>query len=388
LELTLVIKNGDVLHAGRMEQDTDLSVEGSRVAAIGKSLELAPGAGTIDATGLYVLPGLIDIHTHGMRDVWVDRDDIHKYARYQLENGVTACLPTLAADPQQDMERMRWILAETRDFSLTPNLVGFRPEILYLVDASAGDSQSLAKPKPALTEALWEASGERIRVWDVSPEIEGAIPFIEWCVEHGVVASMAHSNATVKQLRTAVDAGLSLVTHLYDLFPMPTEIDEGVYPAGVTDFINIEDRLTAEIIPDGVHVDPMLVEKTLRCKGVGRVIFITDSLKGSGNPPGEYDGLVVGDGVIVTPDRGIRRKSDDILSGSAITALTGFRNAVMKFGRSIPETAQLCSGNAARLLGLKRKGLLASGMNADIILLDRDLCLKMTIVGGKVLYRG
>jgi N-acetylglucosamine-6-phosphate deacetylase len=388
LNTTLVIKGGDVLHAGRMEQDAGLLIEGSRVAAIGRTLDPAPGTSTIDATGLYVLPGLIDIHTHGMRDVWVDRDDIHKYARYQIENGVTACLPTLAGNAGQDIARMSQILAETKDFSLTPNFVGFRPEILYLVDASAGDSKSLARPEPALTESLWEASGGRIRVWDVSPEVEGAIPFIEWCVEHDVVASMAHSNATVKQLRTAIDAGLSLITHLYDLFPMPVEIDEGVYPAGITDYINIEDRLTAEIIPDGVHVDPMLLEKTLRCKGISRVILITDSLKGSGNLPGEYDGLVVGDGVIVTADRGIRRKSDDILSGSAITAITGFRNAVMRFGRSVPEAAQLCSGNAARLLGLKKKGRLAAGMDADIILLDRDLRLKMTIVGGKVLYQG
>jgi N-acetylglucosamine-6-phosphate deacetylase len=382
---TLLIKNGDVLHAGRIEQSADMRIEGRSIVEIGKGLEAASGSSLIDATGLHVLPGLIDIHTHGLRDVWVDRDDIHKYSRYQAENGVTACVATLAARPQQDIERMREILAETKDFALTPNIVGFRPEILYLAKPGGGDVHALHKPDPALTEELWEASGGRIVIWDVSPEIEGAIPFIEWCAERGIVTSMAHSNATVEQARRAVDAGLRLITHFYDTFVQPVEIEPGAYPAGVTDYIQVEDRVTVELIPDGVHVHPLLVEKTLRCKGIERVIFITDSLKGSGYPPGEYDGLIPGDGVIVTADRGIRRKSDGVLTGSAITAITAFRNAVLKFGRSIPEASQLCSENPARLLGLKKKGLIAAGMDADVILLDRDLRLVATLVQGKAL---
>jgi len=379
----LLIKNGDVLHAGQIEQSADVRIEGRSIVEIGRDLEPGPESSLVDATGLYVLPGLIDIHTHGLHDVWVDRDDIHKYSRYQVQNGVTACVATLAAAPEQDIRRMRQILAETKDFTLTPNLIGFRPEILYLAKPGGGDANALHRPDPALTEALWEASGGRIKVWDVSPEIEGAIPFVEWCAERGIVTSMAHSNATIEQARRAVDAGLTLITHFYDTFNQPAEIEPGAYPAGVTDYIQVEDRVTAEIIPDGVHVHPLLVEKTLRCKGIERVIFITDSLKGSGYPPGEYDGLIPGDGVIVTTDRGIRRKSDGVLTGSAITAITAFRNAVMKFGRSIPQASQLCSANAARLLGLKKKGYLAAGMDADVILLDRDLRLVATLVQGK-----
>jgi N-acetylglucosamine-6-phosphate deacetylase len=210
---------------------------------------------------------------------------------------------------------------------------------------------------------------------------------VRWCAERGIVTSMAHSNATIDQVRAAVDAGLRHVTHFYDLFPMPQEVDEGVYPAGVTDYINIEDRLTVEIIPDGVHAHPLLVEKTFRCKGLERVVFITDSLKGSGNPPGTYEGLIPGEPVEVTSDRGIRRKSDDILSGSAITHITALRNAVAKFGRSLPEASRLCSANPARLLGLTHKGYLAPGMDADIIILDRNLELCTTIVQGKVHYQ-
>jgi N-acetylglucosamine-6-phosphate deacetylase len=384
---TILVQNGDVLHAGRIEMSSRVMIQDRSISLIGRDVQVVDGAEILDASGCYVLPGLIDIHTHGLFNVMVDKDSIHEYARFQAENGVTSCLPTLAGSPEANIRRMRHILDETQNFKLTPNLVGFRPEIMYLVDASAGPSTSLARPEPGITQAVWEASQGLIKVWDISPEIEGALPFIAWCAEHGIVTSMAHSCATIDQLRAAIEAGLSHVTHFYDLFVIPKEVDEGVYPAGITDYINIEDRLTVEIIPDGVHAHPLLVEKTLRCKGIDRVLFITDSLKGSGMPPGTYEGLIPGEPVEVTEGRGIRRKSDDILSGSAITHLTAFRNAVMKFGRSIPEASGLCSANPARLLGLRHKGHLAAGMDADLIILDRDLRLQATILQGHIVYR-
>jgi N-acetylglucosamine-6-phosphate deacetylase len=179
---------------------------------------------------------------------------------------------------------------------------------------------------------------------------------------------------------------MSLVTHFYDLFPLAVEVDEGVYPAGVTDYINLEDRLTVEMIPDGVHVHPYLLEQTLRVKGIDKAVFITDSALGSGNPPGIYDGLYPDTQVEVTESRGIRRVGDDLLSCSALTMLAGFRNTVFKFGKSIPVASRLCGGNAARLLGLFTKGYLAPGMDGDIIILDRELHLCTTICRGNVVY--
>jgi N-acetylglucosamine-6-phosphate deacetylase len=195
---------------------------------------------------------------------------------------------------------------------------------------------------------------------------------------------MAHSRAGIDRLREAVSAGLGLVTHLYDLFSQPREEDEGVYPAGVTDYVNVEDRLCAELIPDGVHAHPLLVETTLRCKGLERVAFITDSLKGSGNPPGRYEGLIPGEPVEVTRDRGIRRISDDILSGSALTQIDAFRSAVQRFGRTVAEASRLCSRTPARIMGLERKGTLAPGMDADIAILDAELRVRTVILGGRV----
>jgi N-acetylglucosamine-6-phosphate deacetylase len=276
-------------------------------------------------------------------------------------------------------------LRETDHFKLTPNIIGFRPEITYIAKTGAGSAASLRQISADTTNAIYEGSEGLIKIWDVSPELEGAVPFIRWAADQGIVTSLAHSSATVEQTRRAIEAGLSLVTHFYDTFELAVQTDAGVYPAGLTDYIQIEDRLTVEIVPDGVHVHPYLVEKTLRCKGLERVVFVTDGVKGAGSPPGVYDdGLYKRVQVEVTADRGVRRTSDDALSGSAITQLQAFRNAVQRFGKSIVQASILCSRTPAQVLGLNSKGYLAVGMDADIIMLDAHLGLKMTMVGGEI----
>jgi N-acetylglucosamine-6-phosphate deacetylase len=383
----MFIRNGAILHGDRLEAATDLRAENAQITAIAKNLHPEPGEQILDATGCYVLPGLIDLHNHGVRHVMAQYDSLVEYARLLAAEGVTACLPTLLGSPQENMEAMRRGLAETDDFRLTPNLIGFRPEITYLAKTGAGAAGSLTKISADTTEALYTASRGTIRIWDVSPELDGALPFIRWCRERGIVTSLAHSSASIEQARRAVDAGLSLITHFYDTFDPPPMTDPGVYPAGLIDYIQVEDRLTTEIIPDGVHVHPLLVEKTFRCKGLGRIAFVTDGVKGAGNPPGVYDGLYPGVQVAISADRGVRRVPDDTLSGSALTHIRCLCNAVNKFGRTLAEASVLCSRTPAAVLGMATKGALAPGMDADMIILTEDLDLIATIAGGQILYR-
>jgi N-acetylglucosamine-6-phosphate deacetylase len=125
----------------------------------------------------------------------------------------------------------------------------------------------------------------------------------------------------------------------------------------------------------------------LRCKGLERVVFVTDAVKGAGNPPGIYDSQYPGVQVEVTAHRGVRRVSDGILSGSALTGIQCLRNAILKFGRSLVEASILCSRTPARVLGLSSKGYLATGMDADIMILTRDFDVVTTICCGEVLYQ-
>jgi N-acetylglucosamine-6-phosphate deacetylase len=383
----MLIQNGTVLHRDQIIADCDLRVEKGKIIAIESGLTAGPGEPITDASDCYVLPGLIDLHNHGLRHVAAQSDGLLEYSQLLLEEGVTACVPTFAGTPQQNIRTMQDGLRETDHFKSTPNIIGFRPEITYVAKTGAGSAASLTPVTADTTAAIYEGGEGYIRIWDIAPELEGAIPFVRWSTERGIVTSLAHSSATVEQTRQAIDAGLRLVTHFYDTFELAVQTDPGVYPAGLTDYIQIEDRLTVEIVPDGVHVHPYLVEKTFRCKGLERIVFVTDGVKGAGSPLGIYDGLYEGVQVEVTADRGVRRTSDDALSGSAITQLQSFRNAVQKFDKSILEASILCSRTAARLLGLDSKGYLAAGMDADILLLDKTLELKTTIVGGEVMYR-
>lgn len=381
----MIIRGANVLHVDDLQSRTDVRVDQGSIAEIGPHLAAGAGEKVFDADGLFALPGLIDLHTHGLKSQSVQDGSLLEYSRLQLEQGVTCCVPTLYGAPESNRRRMIEALRETDDLRRTANILGFRPEIMYVAKTGAGSAGSLSGIEQSLSTSLYDAAKGRIPVWDVSPELEGAIPFIRWAVRQGIVVSLAHTRASVEQTRRAIDAGISLVTHLYDTFDTAVQTDAGVYPAGLTDYIQIEDRVMVEIIPDGVHVHPFLVEKTLRCKGLQRVAFVTDSLKGSGNPPGVYDGLAPNEKIAVTSDRGMRRVSDNALSGSCLTQLQSFRNAVNRFGRSVRDASVLCSRNPGRLLRLK-KGYLAAGMDADIILLNSNLDLAATFVSGELLY--
>lgn len=160
----------------------------------------------------------------------------------------------------------------------------------------------------------------------------GASELICQLTRDGVVCSIAHTQGSIEQSRVAVDAGARLVTHMFDTFVLPeiTNSDPGVYPTGLVDYLLIEDRVTGEIIADGTHVHPLLLEKTFRCKTPKRIAFITDSNIGAGLSPGEYT-LPGGWGraLIKGANNGVRLVDRGMgLAGSALTPIDAFRNAV------------------------------------------------------------
>jgi len=381
---SLFIRNGQVLMSDGSLRTESVLIRDGRVTAIGAR----QSADTIlDAAGNYVLPGLIDIHTHGIGEDSAIGSLPH-YAEREAVAGATTFFPTLFGPPDETCAHLQRHLRETDNLRRVPQVGGFRLESPYLADASAGLPRDCAPITPQLTERLWQAGAGHIRIWDLSPELPGAAETIKRLSRLGVVCSLAHTTASIEQARVAVEAGARLVTHLFDVFPMPPVTELGVYPAGLTDYLLMEDRVVCEIIPDGTHVPPLLVEKTFRCKPPGGLVFITDSNYGSGLPPGEYDlPQAWGRVKITSPYDGIRLMDRDMeLASSALTPVDAFRSAVQRFGKDLATASRVCSRNPARLLGLN-KGEIAVGRDGDLVILDSALRVRTTIAGGVVIYQ-
>jgi N-acetylglucosamine-6-phosphate deacetylase len=284
-------------------------------------------------------------------------------------------------------EKMARLLRETDDLREVPQAVGFRLESVYLALNGAGQRTSLERIDPRVTGALLQAGGGRVRIWDISPELTGSADAIRQMSAERIVCSICHTNCTISEGRAAVEAGARLVTHMFDMFYQAevTDPDGGVYPAGLTDYLLVEDRAVCELIADGTHVDPLLVEVAFRCKSPERVAFVTDSSRASGLAPGEHtfdDGRTL---LVGGANGGVRIPDTLILAGSALSPIDGFRNAIRMFGKDLRTASQVCSTTPARLMGLN-KGELASGRDADIIVLDRELSLQHVVAGGRVVY--
>jgi N-acetylglucosamine-6-phosphate deacetylase len=384
-----VIKNGCILLPSGEAYCGDLVISDGKIRLISQDLPTDENA--IDAAGGWVLPGLIELHTHGIHTISAETGSLSEYARAEAAHGATTFYPTLFCNPEESIQHMRRYRQETDDFRLTPQVGGFRLEAPYLAIASGGSARALAPIHADTTARLLAAGGGLVKLWDVSPELPGAAGLVKALAERGVVCSIAHTHASVAQARAVVDAGARLATHLYDVFyyaPEMSDPDPDIFGASLVDYLLIDDRVTCEIIADGLHVDPINIEKTFRCKPHDKLVFVTDSNYGAGLAAGRYTlpgdwGNVQIDG----PNSGVRLVDREmILAGSALTPLDSFRNAVRLFGKDLVTASRIWSRNPARLMGLN-KGEIAPGMDADIIVLDDDLELVYTLSAGKVVYQ-
>jgi N-acetylglucosamine-6-phosphate deacetylase len=363
----------------------DVLVAGGIIRDVGVGLN---ATSQIDAAGSYVLPGLIDLHTHGIGFVRNEAGNLAEYAELEAARGTTTFYPTFFNPPARMAEQMERHRRESDELRKCPNVGGFRLEGPYLARTGAGSVESLASITPENTQLMLKAGGGHIRIWDVSPELPGAAELIRQLTGAGIVCSICHTQATIEQARAAVDAGARLVTHMFDTFVLPEMVDPGVYPAGLTDYLLTEDAVTCEIIADGTHVYPILVEEAFRCKTPERIAFVTDSNIGAGLPPGEYTlPSTFGHVVVRGSNDGVRlRDQGMLLAGSALTPIDAFRNAIELFHKDVATASQVCSTTQARLLGLN-KGQIAVGKDADLIILDTQFQVLRTIVAGKTIYQ-
>lgn len=368
---------GGSVFDGAVFGEGSVHVRGERICAPAEEQEGVE----LDASGCYVIPGLLDVHFHGcMGDDLSDASaqGLHRMAAYEASRGVTAICPATMTLPH---ERLVPIMANAGAFAAAEGeaeLVGVNMEGPYISPDKVG-AQNPAYVRGASVEEfeeLQEAAAGRIRIVDVAPEEEGNLAFIR-AVSPEVRVSVAHTCADYACAKAAFAAGARHMTHLFNAMPdlhhrKPGPIAAGAETPGVT----------PELITDGVHVHPAMVRLAFDLFGDDRVIIISDSLRACGMPDGSYE--LGGQTFNVSGPRATL--ADGTLAGSVSDQMACMATAVRKMGVPLTSAVKAASANPARALGVDADyGSLTAGHVASAVVLTRDLEVAHVVLRGHLL---
>jgi N-acetylglucosamine-6-phosphate deacetylase len=373
---------GRLLIAGRLVPGA-LVVDGDRIveARIGR----ADAAGVLPEPRLdgdIVSPGLVDLQCNGAfgLEVGADGGALRTLASRLPATGVTTFLPTVVSASAAQYRAVAAALAAVRD-APGAQLPGLHLEGPLLSPARAGahDVQAIAAADATLDDVLDELLGAgALRLITLAPERAGALDRIRRLVGAGVTVSLGHTDATFEQMQAGIDAGATLVTHLFNAMSGFHHRRPDALGAALTD-----DRVAVGLIADGVHAHPAALKLALRAKGADRIVLVTDAVAAAGASPGAYQ---LG-GIPIVSDGQSARRGDGTLAGSTLTMDRAVRAMVSLSGARIEEALAMASSVPAVRVGLGDRGALAVGQRADLALWSAKLEVEATIVGGEIVFR-
>jgi N-acetylglucosamine-6-phosphate deacetylase len=331
-----------------------------------------------------IVPGFIDVHVHGIAGADVmdgSAESIARMARAFGSHGVTGFLAsTVTGDLGQTRAALGSTLAVMRSPVEGAAVLGIHLEGPFLNPRFKGmqHEEYLLTPDAAILSELLDAGGGAARRVSLAPELPGADALIDLAVQRGIAVSIAHTGATYDQALAAMRRGARHVTHCFNAMTGIHHREPGVAGAALT-----EADLYAELIADGVHIHPAVMRLLIAAKGPNRVMLVTDSMSAADMPDGVYE--FGGHEVRVTD--GVARMPDGNLASSTLTMDAAVRNVIALCGVSLADALLMASSTPAEAIGLgDRKGRLAAGYDADIVMLDANLVPAGTWVGGRRVY--
>lgn len=346
----------------------DVALDGDRIVAVG--LGGARGRGI-------AVPGFVDLQVNGFAGIdflGTDADGYAAAGEALLESGVTSYLPTFITSEEHDLvTALQTVPTRQRG----PRILGVHLEGPFLSPLRLGTHGLLARrdPDPTLVERLLAAGP--VKLMTLAPELPGALELIDLLLERGVAVSLGHSDATAAEAHAAFDRGVRTVTHVFNAMRPLGHRDPGIVGAALA-----RPDVVVQAIVDGVHLDPDIVRLLWRLAG-GRLALVTDAIAGAGLGDGTY---ALGEIEIVVADDVVRRE-DGVLAGSALTMAEAVRNLValdVPFERALEAATSV----PARAIGEPWLGRIAMGGVADVVVLDDDLEVVRTVVGGETRVAG
>ena len=363
-----------------------ITIDGTRIQSVERP-EYSPGKqeNIIDATGMIVMPGFIDVHTHGGGGYnlhTTDADEIRAYIRWAPETGVTSFLVAIVGVPDSIPEQQIRTAVEVLrdDLFLGAEPAGIHLEGPYINIARRGAHKPswLRLPDESETERLLALTGGYLRLLTVAPELPGAAAMIRRLVDAGITVSMGHTDATYEQAQEAIELGITHVTHCFNAMRPLLHRAPGPLAA-----VAQSKRVRGELIADGVHVHPAAMNALVKLLGPERTIVITDALAAAGVPNTTFDFAGQPARVI----RGAARLFDGTITGSVLTMDQALRNVLKMTEVSLQQAVGMLTINPAHAAHLShRKGCLQPGYDADLLIFDQSLVLQATICRGAVAF--
>ena len=362
--MNFVIFDANILTADGVIKEGALFVKDGKIARIGKKPPARlMDSRVIDAEGCFVSPGFIDLQVYG---------DPKRVSGHEAMFGTTAFLATVpCSSPKATLKKIESAVADINEQGIGAKILGINLEGPYLnrIKSGAQDKRAIRRPRIYELRSIIKKARGTLKFMTIAPELNGAPEAVKLLKSNGIVVSIGHTKATFEEVENAVDLGANCATHVFNAMEEFHHREPRAIGAVLED-----PRISATAILDGEHISPLAFQILLKCKGKEKVILITDSLRNDTSFDAKWDD-------------GVYRLKGGVIAGSGLTMISAVKNAVKFSGLSLSEAVSMASGNPARLLGLKNKGEIKAGYDADLVLFDNKYDVWMTMVEGRIVYK-
>lgn len=381
MDTAICLHNANVLTGFSVMQNCAVYIKNNKIADVYseqrfQQKKFSPKVKIINVNGAYIAPGFIDTHIHGIGGFSADDADsksILKMSDILASYGVTSFIPTIGATPEKQLMPKIKAVLKAMGREKGAHILGIHLEGPFLSPERIGgqEQEGISPVDLAYMERIYKTAKGKIINMTVAPELKGMRDLALYCIEKGIILQAGHTNATYDQMIEGMQANIMHVTHMFNAMRPLHHREPGTVGAALT-----HPEISCEIIGDGVHVNPNLIQLLMKSKPLSQLVLITDSLKyAKAEIPADADFYF---------DQCFKRKADNVIIGSGITMLDGFKNLV-SYGIPPEKAIRMASVNPAKIMQQPHKGLIIPGYDADLVVFNQDFDIIHTIIDGQFL---